>query len=321
MIRKEGIHLYINIVNYNDMIEAEEGSTGNLTRVIHSLNTYFSMLETYAKGVNENVTIEKITGSRLHLYLLESNEYNSLDIIWKVSIYARSLTMYLIKEVGKYRNLPQFIIQTGACKGDFFEYEFNDQEYSELTTIGYAANFAAKLQSITSSNCLSISKNMYDLIESSDIKGQFVRRTNNKLTKYNQDCYFEILLRESSRHFQDEIYLKTFEFANKKAFCDMEINEVRTKVDFDSLNVSNCKKVFGIPLFADVRDFTSKFNSDDSNLSEMKDKTTKILKEMYKTVIESDGVHVQFQGDREFALFNDYRNFSSVNIYLLYCIL
>lgn len=59
-------------------------------------------------------------------------------------------------------------------------------------------------------------------------------------------------------------------------------------------------------MFADVRGFTSKFDSDDANLDEMAIATQNILTTMYNKVEQNHGIHVQFQGDREVALFHNY---------------
>jgi len=65
-----------------------------------------------------------------------------------------------------------------------------------------------------------------------------------------------------------------------------------------------------IPLFADVRGFTAQFDAEDSNLEEMAVKTQNILTTMYDIVENCHGTHVQFQGDREMAVFHDYPSYS-----------
>ena len=74
------------------------------------------------------------------------------------------------------------------------------------------------------------------------------------------------------------------------------------------LSLENAKLVIGIPFFADVRGVTSQFAEDDSNLEEMKAKTEKVLSKMHEIVTKNDGVHIQFQGDREVAIFHEYGN-------------
>lgn len=78
---------------------------------------------------------------------------------------------------------------------------------------------------------------------------------------------------------------------------------------FDELSKKECKEIDGIPLFADIRGFTTQFDKEDVNLEEMSIKTQNILTTMYNQVVENRGVHVQFQGDREFALFHNYTGY------------
>lgn len=158
-MKKIGMHLYINIHNYNDIVECEETTIGKPLHSIHALDTYFTSIEKYAKELS-SVEIEKITGPRLHMYIVEKNMDDAFWILWKISTYARSLTRYLNEKVVKYKTLFPFEIQIGACYGKFYEFEFN--KTCELTTIGYAANFAAKLQSLAVDNCLCISENIFE---------------------------------------------------------------------------------------------------------------------------------------------------------------
>lgn len=84
-------------------------------------------------------------------------------------------------------------------------------------------------------------------------------------------------------------------------------------VAFEELSKKECKEIEGIPLFADVRGFTSQFDNDDTNLEEMAVKTQNILTTMYDLVTVNHGIHVQFQGDREFALFHNYAGYECLS--------
>ena len=76
-------------------------------------------------------------------------------------------------------------------------------------------------------------------------------------------------------------------------------------MNFQALSKTQCKKLEGIPVFADIRGFTSQFEEDDSNLEEMAQKTQRILNAMYRASTEHGGIHVQFQGDRELSLYHN----------------
>ena len=71
MQRQVGIHFYINIANYNSIILDEENRTGQVTHAIHALDTFFSSVESFGKKYfKDSFVVEKITGSRLHMYVI-----------------------------------------------------------------------------------------------------------------------------------------------------------------------------------------------------------------------------------------------------------
>ena len=301
-MKRIGMHLYININNYNDIVEYEESNVGKPLHSIHALDTYFTSVEKYAKELG-SVEIEKITGPRLHMYIIEKNMDNAFWILWKVSTYARSLTRYLNEKVAKYKSLSPFKIQIGACYGKFYEFEF--KKTAELTTIGYAANFAAKLQSIAVTNCLCISENIFAGLTNESIKVQFKQKSNPKIYKYEQDYYYEIPLKTTNKYFNDDIYSRVLKYANDTNLKDITFSSARNLINSESLSLENSKLVMGIPFFADIRGFTSQFAEDDSNLEEMKIKTENVLSKMYEIVAKNDSVHIQFLGD---AIFHEYGN-------------
>lgn len=310
MNKKTGLHLYINISNFNDILEREEENYPTEPKhAIHALDTFFSSIEDFCKHRTNNSTIEKITGARLHIYIEDSliNSYNAAKTI---SQFSYKLSSYLLDNVGKYKSLIRFKIQVGLAYGNFYIFEFNDSRYSELTSIGYAANFAAKLQALAHNNCITIPKDIFEIIPEKD-KSCFNKINDTHLKKYEQDCFYTSLLSKLSNNSD---FSKDLELSIKKAneinLYEMSFNPVIKSLKYDSLSKKECKTLQGIPFFADVRNFTSKFNEDDSNLEQMTIKTQNILQSMYTSVIENNGIHVQFQGDREFALFHNYKDYT-----------
>lgn len=310
MDKKNGLHLYINISNFNDILEKEEESNPTEPKhAIHALDTYFSSIEDFCKHHTNNSTIEKITGARLHIYIEDSitNSYNAAKII---SQFSYKLSSYLLDNVGKYKSLIRFKIQIGLAYGNFYIFEFNDSFYSELTSIGYAANFAAKLQALANNNCITISKDIFETIPEKD-KTYFNKISDNYLKKYEQDYYYTSLLSKLSNNIDFSKYLElSKEKANKVNLYEMNFASASKPIKYNILSKKECKTIEGIPFFADVRNFTTQFNKDDSNLEKMTIKTQKILQSMYTSIIENNGIHIQFQGDREFALFHNYKNYT-----------
>lgn len=313
MQKFSGIHFYINIQNYNDILLKEEERTGNVTHALHALDTYFSSVEAYGtRNFPKTLTIEKITGSRLHLYVVDKID-EAYSVVKAVSAYAYQAAAFINKDIYKYQTLSDFKIQIGAAYGQFYNFEFKiADEITELTTIGYAANYGAKLQALTKQNGISISSDIYEAITSEE-KENYQKVIDDSLNKYEQNCYYTANLLSISKNtvISDDVLNRIKEYANKVNLSEIEFSTATKPISFKELNRLRCKKITGIPVFADVRGFTSKFSEDDSNLEEMAKKTQDILNTLYTITKNNHGVHVQFQGDRELALYHDFPSMSS----------
>ncbi len=306
MQKLTGVHFYINICNFDQIILDEENRTGKITYALHALDTYFSSIENFGKKASKNLVIEKITGSRLHLYVVDA-PLSAFRIVKDVSVYAYRLSKYITTEILKYKPLKDFYINVGAAYGKFYDFEFTTREgFSELTTIGYAANFAAKLQSFSGRSNISISEDIYDVL-SSDEKKLYVKIEEPSIEKYGQDKYYKTYLYKiaSSIPITDADLAAAKSYANSDNLGDINFANVRAPLNFQALSKTQCKKLEGIPVFADIRGFTSQFEEDDSNLEEMAQKTQRILNAMYRASTEHGGIHVQFQGDRELSLYHN----------------
>ena len=305
--RTNGLHLYININNFNDILEAEEKEIGKPLHSIHALDSFFSSVELFAKRTSKDCTIEKITGARLHIFI-EGTIEDTYSSAKKIVYYAKKISSILLDQVAKYKSLVRFKIHAGMDYGKFHIFQFIDHQYSEITSIGYSANYAAKLQHLTDSNHMSISDNIYDYLPDFE-KTTFKKIFSSSITKYEKSYYYTCPLLSLQETENTNTYVNyALEYANRVNLNEINFSSANQPVNFDSLSKKECKKLEGIPLFADVRGFTSKFNEDDSNLEEMSIKTQNILKTMYETVKKHNGIHIQFQGDREFALFHNYKD-------------
>ena len=95
MQKQSGIHFYINIINFNKIILDEETKTKGVTHAIHALDTFFTSIESYGKKISKNLVVEKITGSRLHLYVVDVLE-SAFQVAKAVSSYAYQLAHYTV---------------------------------------------------------------------------------------------------------------------------------------------------------------------------------------------------------------------------------
>ena len=306
MQKLSGIHFYINIGNFNQIILDEESKTGNVTHAIHALDTFFSSIEIFGKKLSKNFVVEKITGSRLHLYVVD-DILQAFHVVEAVSVYAYKLSRYINVDIRKYQTLKDFLINVGVAYGQFYDFEFTANEgFAENTTIGYAANYAAKLQALTAFGRISISENIYNSL-APDEKELYERIDDKSIEKYDQDKYYSASLvsLRSPVAISDDDMAVAKQYADKHTLGEIDFAEVRGQLSFRNLSTTKCKKLRGIPVFADIRGFTSQFDAKDDNLDEMAKKTQQILSAMYQICIGNGGIHVQFQGDRELSLFHD----------------
>lgn len=159
--KHNGIHLYVNIKNLDKLV-VEDAKGGKLNHVIHQMNTLFTSIE---KFVNDNykqqVIIEKVTGARLHLIINGDNFTKLMIIICKFAyLLSKEFNTFT-----KYSNLDALSLQFGADAGFYCDAEIELKDDKEYTSIGYPANYAAKLQSISNIGSLYISEKLYDLME------------------------------------------------------------------------------------------------------------------------------------------------------------
>lgn len=268
MQKQTGVHFYINIVNYNSIILDEEEKTHGVTHAIHALDTFFSSIERYGKRISDSLTVEKITGSRLHLYVTGDLQ-QAFSVAKKVSSYAYQLSKYLKTDIRKYETLKDFHINIGADYGKFYEFEFDAKDgHSELTTIGFVANYAAKLQGLSGIGKLSVSEDVYTALSPED-KKLFEKVDDESIKKYGQEKYYTVHLYALASDDVSESLEEAKSYANSDNLKDIEFAGVRKQLNFDDLSKTQCKKLDGIPVFADVRGFTQQFDEDDINLEEM----------------------------------------------------
>lgn len=306
--KNQGIHFYINISNMNEIIIDEEETQHSVTHSLHALDTYFTSIERFGKKNYPNsFVVEKITGSRLHLILMGTIEEN-LDALFKICSFAYMLNVLLNNHMPKYKTLKNLEIQFGASHGNFYEYDFEVDDYSEYTSIGYVANYSAKLQSLSLDSHISISYDMYENL-SDEYKKHFKLISNQSIKKYDQTSYGTAdMIRFICNYDFDKEFIEVRKYDNNLNLGEIAFSEARQLIDFNYISKSNCKKIDGIPLFADIRGFTKQFEKDDSNLKEMSLKTKNVLSTMYYDIKKCNGIHIQFQGDREVALFHNYPN-------------
>lgn len=323
---REGLHFYINIKNFNNLVATDE-KDGDMSHMFHLLNTFLVTLERYIRDNfdTDKVFVEKLTGSRIHI-IIYGKCADSFKYFLNISSFAFKLSDY-IASLPKYKTLPDIALQVGADFGMFYDFVFEDKDkkLEEYTSIGHPANFACKLQSLADAGEIIVSKRISDNI--SLAQSYIVTPLDNKRQSTINDKYpgsgneAYIVEKSNRKHFFESLNNslmfesldnKEFNFkkysdladriAEKTSYGDMDTIEPN-KMNFSNWNIKRSAKLNAAVVFADVRDFTKKFDPNGSNLKEMSEITRKVLNCMYENCEKRNGVHIQFQGDREFAFF------------------
>ena len=156
------------------------------------------------------------------MYVVNDSVSESFEIVSSVVKYALLLSEHLSVNVAKYKTLLPFCIHAGACFGSFYEFEFKRKDADEMTTIGYAANYAAKLQHMAGKLAIVISENIYDELEQCQ-KNIFTRKSPRAIKKYKQDFCYEAYIRKLAvRHEFDKDFERAVAIAKKVDLQDME---------------------------------------------------------------------------------------------------
>ena len=330
---RKGLHFYINIKNFDSLVATDE-KDGDMSHMFHFLNTFLTSLERYIRDNfnTDKVIIEKLTGSRLHI-VVYGECTGAFGYFLNITSFAFKLAKYVIS-LPKYKTFSKVSLQVGADYGTFHDFVFKDNDFEEYTSIGYPANFACKLQSLANEGEIIISKRIYDNIPS--LNSTFISKLDSTRQSYiyqkypgvgntaysvssalrnsfyenlNKHLLFESIDNKSRNY--DKYFELANRIANKTDFKDMDTIEPY-KMNFENWNIKQSARTNAAVVFADVRGFTKMFDSNGSNLSLMSSITQNILSSMYGKCSECHGVHVQFQGDREFVFFPEREILNSV---------
>lgn len=306
-----GIHLYVNIKNFDKLVMVD-AIDGKLNHVIHQMNTLFTSIEKFVKdNYKQDVTIEKVTGSRLHLIINGVNQTTIMIVICK---FAYILSKQF-KTFTKYSELDPINLQFGADVGYYSEAEIKLSDDTEFTSIGYPANYAAKLQSISNISSLYVSEKLYNLFDYNSKKSfekVFDSQSLKIKDKYNNgEIYkFSISKFDEPNIFTNVVISNIDDYitearnkSNGLNYKDMSKITPTKNFTIDNWSVTNIAEFNGTVVFADIRGFTREFKPDGSNLEMLVYETIKILNTMYVKCTENKGIHIQFQGDREYVIF------------------
>ena len=336
MHKKFGIHFYINIDNLEQILIIDENKNDELKHSFHQLDTFIASIEKFSESFPEDCVVEKFTTSRLHIYYRvkcdedgkskEVSLKNAIVRVFQIICFSRCLVEKL-KSLGKYKNAPKFKIGVGIDIGNFVEFEFKDDEFTELTTIGSPANRAAKLQSVIANdrdNDILISKAFFDVVQKyiPEIASKFFGRGDLSSKMVVKAYYYDLTAYGGSIKEIEEVIAQYsswnkrkdagLDFAEQKAnqtnYGDIDFTSARKPIDFNTLSLRAPKVVEGAMFYSDIRGFTNKV--DMSKLQEAERFTKTVLEMMYDCEQTDAGVHIQFQGDRDSVVFYNHSDMS-----------
>ena len=115
-------------------------------------------------------------------------------------------------------------------------------ESDEMTTIGYAANYAAKLQNLSKPQHIMISEDMYDDLVP-DQKLHFRKVSPVVIRKYGQEnCYdAEIKNLQVKYNFRRDLE-RAEQFSNRVDLQDMNFRSANQPLNYKDLSKTECKK-------------------------------------------------------------------------------
>ena len=273
MHKKFGIHFYINIDNLEQILIIDENKNDELKHSFHQLDTFIASIEKFSESFPEDCVVEKFTTSRLHIYYRvkcdedgkskEVSLKNAIVRVFQIICFSRCLVEKL-KSLGKYKNAPKFKIGVGIDIGNFVEFEFKDDEFTELTTIGSPANRAAKLQSVIANdrdNDILISKAFFDVVQKyiPEIASKFFGRGDLSSKIVVKAYYYDLTAYGGSIKEIEEVIAQYsswnkrkdagLDFAEQKAnqtnYGDIDFTSARKPIDFNTLSLRAPKVVEG----------------------------------------------------------------------------
>ena len=193
----QGLHVYINIDNFDFLLEKEESSPQKtIKHSLKLLNSFFVAIRRYAsqRWSSAGLHVEKVTGNRMHLYIEMLKGSNTtkekyIEELIQLAVYSKRTIDFLNNDIAKLNALDDATISIGADYGKFRAFEFYDEKngIDEETSIGFAANYACKLQiAVCNKNRFAISKEVYGLLPY-EAKSVFKQEFSDSLKKYSSD--------------------------------------------------------------------------------------------------------------------------------------
>ncbi|MBQ7250459.1 MAG: hypothetical protein IJS37_03855 [Bacilli bacterium] len=273
------------------------------------LNGLFSSIQRFAVGRYPDAVIEKVTGSRLHLYIEDKRNQgvgHCILVMLNIAVYAYG-ALKTANENSAIALSQPMNIRIGANYGEFRVFSLEEEE----TSIGYAANFACKLLSVTQVSTIAIAKDDYQALNVG-ARRLFAMTVSPRIKKYTDDgsgVYYAAGLHllfanmdALNAAFDDDSRRQVLESFSRHSSRQILMESANSLSDLDRLSENRPVKISGSAIFADIRGFTLLFEPDDSNLNVLVGQIAHTLQKM-RAIVDKSGKHIQIQGDKEVGVF------------------
>lgn len=314
MEKTNGLHLYVDVLNMEEIIRGEEEANDELKRSIHRLHTYYTGLTKAVKHFGGD--IEKFTVGRAHIFIEQLEEEDDETFYMRVLDLVVACFSYcydVFNEIGKYSQYTKFKLRAGLDCGEFYKYEITAMD--EFTTIGGVANIAAKLTGYAGNKKIYLTydarqklpkeeRDKFGLLDSDELAEIQARLKGNPVI-YSAE-YTSLSKSDKVIKLMETLEEECDEVANQINLSEMKFEDSRSKIDFGRLSRTKNKQIEAGIFYADIRGFTKLFNVSGNNLDNLSVVLEKIYEEMNEATNGQDGVRVQFQGDRIVAVFNTF---------------
>ena len=312
LTRSRGLHLYVSIDNFDDIIADEESRYGEVKRSLKLLDSLFQAIRKHiGKGSYPGLFIEKVTGNRMHIYIEDGMGMSPDTCMYEllqISVYAYQ-AVNTLNQISKLGSIKEAVLRIGADYGSFYKMTIDDlkKKIAENTSVGFAANYACKLQTVVRNNALAVSEDDFNIVPES-YRCFFAKAQNTKLEKYHSDksgTYYKASLASlSSTDLGDRFKKEEVEdIANRINLSEMTYRIAQESFNLQSITEKEVVRFQGCVMMADIRNFTGQFKDDDSNLDGMAYKAETSLIAMINEAVALKGTHIQVQGDKEVAVF------------------
>lgn len=300
-----GVHLYADITNLDELLLDPVQQRDDYRRIYRTLHLTRRELRRIIQSVFGGDKIQ-VQGPKFHGLLFRpynDPEAMATDAVMAALTIDAALTSAFSAVFSSY---PELIPAIGLDLGDCLVANIGMRSDRELISVGNAANNAAK---ILRENRISIGTTLYDALPT-DIQNWFTKIG----TKYQLDPStiddIEAIIKGEGYSWTLQSSVNNYDTdADNLPLRDINIEDVREKIDVERLGPSRAKTCNAASIFVDLDGYTKLVNDleGDTDALVQAAKLLNLFRYELRQITENDydGISLQHQGDRLQALYHD----------------